>query len=65
MNEPVVRLRITLQDIEPAIWRRVDVPTWATLAALHGIIQTAMRWQDAHLYNPHPDYVAVALQRPV
>lgn len=51
MNEPVARLRITLQDIEPAIWRRVDVPTAATLAALHGVIQTAMRWQDAHLFE--------------
>jgi hypothetical protein len=65
MIEPVARLRITLQDIEPAIWRRVDMPVSATLFTLHTVIQAVMRWQDAHLFEfvvgdrvygePHPD----------
>jgi hypothetical protein len=51
MIEPVARLRITLQDIEPAIWRRVDMPVSGTLRALHDVIQAVMRWQNAHLYE--------------
>lgn len=51
MIEPVARLRITLQDIEPKIWRRVDVPLSTTLMALHDIIQVVMRWTDSHLFE--------------
>ena len=35
MMEPVARLRIALQEIEPTIWRRVDVPLSSTLLVLH------------------------------
>lgn len=51
MIEPVARLRISLQDVEPAIWRRVDMPVSATLFTLHTVIQAVMRWQDAHLFE--------------
>ena len=51
MIEPIARIRIELQDIEPKIWRRVDVPLSATLIALHDIIQVAMGWKDAHLFE--------------
>ena len=51
MIEPVARIRIELQDLEPKIWRRVDVPLSSTLAALHDIIQVLFRWQDYHLYE--------------
>jgi hypothetical protein len=36
------RLHISLQDIEPLIWRRVIVPTDFTLYGLHHVIQVAM-----------------------
>jgi hypothetical protein len=49
--EPVVRLRIELQDIEPKVWRRVDVPVSTTLMALHDVIQVAMGWTDSHLFE--------------
>jgi len=51
MIEPIARIRIELQEIEPKIWRRVDVPLSATLFALHDIIQVAMGWKDAHLFE--------------
>ena len=51
MIEPVARLRIELQGLEPKIWRRVDVPLSTTLAALHDIIQVAFRWTDSHLHE--------------
>jgi hypothetical protein len=51
LSEPVVRLLIELEDLDPRIWRRVDVPTGASLAALHDVIQAVMRWEHAHLYE--------------
>ena len=51
MIEPVARIRIELRDLEPKIWRRVDVPLSSTLAALHDIIQVLFHWQDYHLYE--------------
>ena len=51
MIEPVARIRIELRELEPRIWRRVDVPLSSTLEALHHIIQVAFRWQDYHLYE--------------
>ena len=51
MSEPILRLLIELEDIEPRIWRRVDVPTGATLSALHDVIQAVMRWEHANLWE--------------
>ena len=51
MIEPVARIRIELQELEPKIRRRVDVPLSSTLAALNDIIQVSFHWQDYHLYE--------------
>ena len=51
MIEPVARIRVELQDLEPKIWRRVDVPLSSTLAAVNDIIQVSFHWQDYHLYE--------------
>ncbi len=51
MTEPVARLRIELREIEPRLWRRVDVPLSSTLLALHDIIQIAVGWTDSHLFE--------------
>ena len=51
MIEPIARIRIELQEIEPTIWRRVDVPLSSTLLALHDFIQFAFRWTDSHLFE--------------
>lgn len=47
----IARLKITLKDSKPPIWRRVDVPDTITLPKLHAVIQTAMGWQDYHLHQ--------------
>lgn len=47
----VYRLRLTLDDVAPTVWRRVLVPGSATLAALHKMIQAAMGWENLHLHN--------------
>ena len=45
----VFQLKITLNDIRPPIWRRVQTKD-CTLAKLHDIIQVSMGWQDSHLH---------------
>ncbi len=49
--ETIARLHIVLNDIEPAIWRRVDVPVTASLKMLHDIVQAAMGWENCHLWH--------------
>jgi Plasmid pRiA4b ORF-3-like protein len=43
----VYQLKITLRDIKPPIWRRVQVKD-CTLNQLHDIIQTCMGWDVRH-----------------
>jgi hypothetical protein len=44
------RLKITLQDLEPPVWREILVRDDATLGQLHGVIQAAMGWTNSHLH---------------
>jgi len=45
------QLKVTLNDINPAIWRRLQVPGDTTLNGLHKAIQTVMGWSDSHLHR--------------
>ena len=51
MIEPIARIGIELQGIEPKLWRRVDVPLTSTLQVLHDIIQVTVGWTDSHLFE--------------
>lgn len=44
------QLKITLKDIEPPIWRRIQVPD-CTLGELHDILQIALGWQNSHMHQ--------------
>lgn len=55
MTDTIARLRITLSDTDPAIWRTVDVPVEASLKMVHDIVQAAMGWQDYHLWEFEAD----------
>ena len=46
MTDQIARIRVSLIDTEPEIWRRVDVPLEASLKMLHDVIQGAMGWMD-------------------
>ena len=50
MSDRVYQFRITLRDIEPAIWRQIQVPEYYTFWDLHVAIQDAMGWTDSHLH---------------
>lgn len=47
----VYLLKITLRDIRPPIWRRIELKGSTSLYKLHQIIQEAFGWFDAHLHQ--------------
>ena len=47
---PVYQLRVSLDGIAPAIWRRLLAPSDVSLRRLHGIVQKAMGWTNSHLH---------------
>src|ERR1700720_3338488 len=51
MNKPntIYQLRIRLTDLQPPIWRRVEVED-CTLLKLHQIIQVCLGWGGYHLW---------------
>lgn len=46
----VYQFKITLRGLQPAAWRRIEVPASYSLWDLHVAIQDAMGWQDYHLH---------------
>jgi len=51
MTDQIARIRISLVDTGPEIWRRIDAPLETNLKTLHDIIQGAMGWLDYHLWE--------------
>ena len=47
----IAHLRIKLDDVEPAVVRRVEVPLTIRLDRLHLVLQAAMGWTNSHLYE--------------
>jgi Plasmid pRiA4b ORF-3-like protein len=44
------QFKVTLIGITPPIWRRVQVEGGRTLAQFHRVLQSAMGWENYHLY---------------
>ena len=49
--ERIARVRISLAEIEPEIWRVVAMPLSMNLKGLHDVIQAVFSWQDYHLFE--------------
>jgi hypothetical protein len=45
------QLKLTLEGIDPPVWRRVVVPSAFSLFDLHCVIQVAMGWDNCHLHE--------------
>jgi len=43
-------IRVQLRDIDPPIWRILQVPSRTSLLKLHKILQRAMGWTNSHLH---------------
>ena len=50
MNK-ILKLRITILDIMPKIWREILIENDITFEELHKIIQIAFGWTNSHLYG--------------
>ena len=49
--DTIARLKITLDDVKPAVLRRIEVPFNIRLDRLHLAIQAAVGWTNTHLYE--------------
>ena len=49
--DQVYQFKITLKDIKPLIWRRIQVPKTYTFWDFHVAIQDSMGWFDGHLHE--------------
>ena len=49
-TDAVFQIKMTLQGIEPPIWRRIQTKD-CTLDDLHALIQVTMGWEFEHLYR--------------
>jgi len=47
----VMQFKVTLLDIHPPVWRRIEVPASYTFWDLHVAIQDSMGWKDSHLHQ--------------
>lgn len=47
----IARLKITHDDVEPKVVRRIEVPLGIKLVRLHLAMQAASGWTNSHLYE--------------
>jgi hypothetical protein len=47
----IARLKITLDDVEPPVLRRIEVPFAIRLDRLHAVLQAALGWTNSHLWE--------------
>lgn len=68
LDRRTFRIKVTLQDVRPPVWRRLLVPADIALPTLHEVLQEAMGWTDSHLhmfvagdrcFAPHGDREAI------
>jgi hypothetical protein len=62
----IARLKVTLDDVEPKVLRRVEVPLSIRLDRLHQVLQVALGWTNSHMWEfrargtgwgvPQPDW---------
>jgi hypothetical protein len=46
-----VQVHVSLNDVNPSVWRQLIVPSSHSLRQLHLIIQSAFGWHDSHLHE--------------
>lgn len=58
--QQIYQFKVTLEGIEPPIWRRFQVPSDITFGKLHDVLQTVMGWEDGHLHLFEVDGATIA-----
>ena len=49
--DDIIRLKVTLDEVEPPVLRRIEVPLTIRLDRLHSALQAAMGWTNSHLHE--------------
>ena len=62
--ETIARLKVTLDDVEPPVTRRLAVPLGIRLDRLHLTLQAALGWTDSHLWEIRTRDVAWGIPDP-
>lgn len=47
----LLRLRVSILESDPEIWRQLEVDAELSLAELHDLLQIAFGWRESHLHN--------------
>ncbi|MFC2171596.1 plasmid pRiA4b ORF-3 family protein [Acidobacteriota bacterium] len=50
-HECVYRLKVSLDDVNPPVWRRIRVPGQISLRTLSYALQIVMGWESSHRYR--------------
>jgi hypothetical protein len=45
------QLRVELDGVAPAVWRRILIPTNMPMSKLHDVLQGTMGWTDSHMHS--------------
>ena len=53
----VHRLKVTLRQVKPPVWRRIEVASSIKLSELSGVLEAAMGWLGGHLHAFEADGV--------
>jgi len=53
----VYRLKVTLRQVKPPVWRRIEVPSNMNLSDLADVLEAAMGWLGGHLHSFEADGV--------
>jgi hypothetical protein len=64
MSAAIVRLKVTLDDVEPKVLRRIEAPVDIKLDQLHLTLQAALGWTNSHLYEIRAKDVRFGLPNP-
>jgi hypothetical protein len=46
----IYQVKVELQEIEPLIWRRLQIPADLFLHDFHKVLQTTMGWENQHMH---------------
>ena len=47
----IYRVHVSLREIDPAIWRRIELSRQTTLKQFHRVLQIVMGWENQHLHE--------------
>ncbi|MCX6623718.1 MAG: plasmid pRiA4b ORF-3 family protein [Acidobacteria bacterium] len=50
-TKAIFQLKVSLRDIEPPVWRRLQIAEDTKLPRLHRTLQLLFNWEDNHLHD--------------